>query len=364
MSKMSPQLWFQRSPCTADNRAWHKPWDSFDYRWGFYRVPTRWRAALSPPRVWWRSCFKVPPFDGRVVVFLFPVDEKTHLERIDGNRHSHVLLKIMGPYPNRHLLGVAKAIYFHYGVYGCCWCWCFFGGKAAEVGKVGGWVSACIWCVLVLGSGWTTCGCGIYALWEFWYNGGSAFWWEIPWISHWHGLFASWYREYVHRLASIRLDRYAYREIFVLLESPKAMTQMQVCPDLVRCNHLFFHGIRSWGDSNDRGVFSFYCVYTGIWLAGITYTSEQCTCQNSEHLFTVVAEVMPVPYISCKTQDTWHNCHMDQCHGFWWVGLRHLRPCRQWLVGLGNYRSVSGILVLIFWVVSRFADVASFRPES
>ena len=69
MSKMSPQLWFQRSPCTADNRAWHKPWDSFDYRWGFYRVPTRWRAALSPPRVWWRSCFKVPPFDGRVVVF-------------------------------------------------------------------------------------------------------------------------------------------------------------------------------------------------------------------------------------------------------------------------------------------------------
>ena len=267
-------------------------------------------------------------------------------------------------HPNRHLLGVAIAIYFHYGVYGCCWCWCFFWGESSR-GWEGWGLSFCLYLMRLgfrirLNYLWGF----IYALWEFWYNGGSAFWWEIPWISPWHGLFASWYREYVHRLASIRLDRYAYREIFVLLESPKAMTQMQVCPDLVRCNHLFFHGIRSWGDSNDRGVFSFYCVYTGIWLAGITYTSEQCTCQNSEHLFTVVAEVMPVPYISCKTQDTWHNCHMDQCHGFWWVGLRHLRPCRQWLVGLGNYRSVSGILDLIFWVVSRFADVASFRPES
>lgn len=32
-----------------------------------------------------------------------------------------------------------------------------------------------------------------------------------------------------------------------------------------------------------------YLVFTvvpaGIWLAGITYTSEECTCQNSEHLW-------------------------------------------------------------------------------
>ena len=34
----------------------------------------------------------------------------------------------------------------------------FLGGKAAEVGKVGGWVSACIWCVLGSGSGWAACG--------------------------------------------------------------------------------------------------------------------------------------------------------------------------------------------------------------
>ena len=119
MSKMSPQLWFQRSPCTADNRAWHKPWDSFDYRWGFYPVPTRWRAALSPPRVWWRSCFKVPPFDGRVVVFFcFQLTKKPTWKgsmAIATPMYWWKSWARIHPYPNRHLLGVAIAIYFHYG---------------------------------------------------------------------------------------------------------------------------------------------------------------------------------------------------------------------------------------------------------
>ena len=147
------------------------------------------------------------------------------------------------------------------------------------------------------------------------------------------------------------------------------MTQMQVCPDLVRCNHLFFHGIRSCGDSNDRGVFSIYCVYTGIWLAGITYTSEQCTCQNSEHLFTVVAKVMPVPYISCKTQDTWHNCHMNPYGSMSWFLMGLTSPfeavssmtCWAWKLSF-SFWDFGADLLDRFQV--RLADVASLRPES